>query len=319
MRAVELFYDPRHAIHNPAYELYNGIQTPYAECADRLEVIAEHLQQSGRKLRRPRSYDISHVRALHSAPYINFVRETSARLKNGETLMPSNFIMDTYTPITGRTYQAARQAVSTALTAAHYVLSNHDGMAYALCRPPGHHAAQKHSGGYCYFNNAAIAANYLSGHGRIAILDIDYHHGNGTQELFYDRDDVLYVSIHADPSLQFPYISGFKSETGEGRGKGFTKNYPLPLHTGNAQYFRTLRRAVQDVQNFNPDFLVISAGFDAHEADPICRFDLTTSCYADIGSTISALNLPTIIVQEGGYNLKTLGILAETFINCLEK
>lgn len=319
MRTVQLFYSPAHAVHNPSYELYDGNKVPYAECADRLTVIADHLRQAGRCLHNPKAYSVSHITALHSRSYVNYVHKTSVNLQNDETRIPSNFIMDTYTPITSGTYTAARQAVSTVLSATDSVLNHGDTtISYALCRPPGHHAAQKHSGGYCYFNNAAIAAHFLSKHGRVAILDIDYHHGNGTQELFYDRNDVLYVSLHADPRSQFPYNSGYSDEMGSGAGHGYTCNYPMPLHTRDTRYLRTLTSAIANITTFNPDFLIISAGFDAHIEDPICQFSLTTECYRHIGTQITNINIPTVIIQEGGYNLSTLGPITETFISGLE-
>jgi acetoin utilization deacetylase AcuC-like enzyme len=169
-------------------------------------------------------------------------------------------------------------------------------------------------GGYCYFNNAAVTANYLSRHGRGASLDIDFHHGNGTQHIFYDRSDVLYVSIHADPLARYPYISGFDDEQGRGAGLGSTKNYPLPLGTTDTEYIRTLDRALEDVRVFAPDYLVVSAGFDTYKDDPIGGFALTAACYEQIGQRISALNTPTVILQEGGYNVEALGDLAHTFL-----
>lgn len=320
MRTIQLFYSPNHTVHNPTYEQYDGNKVPYAESSDRLAVLAAHLRRTGRRLHAPRSYNLDHILQIHTRPYVDYIRTTSRRLAVNETLLPSNFIMDTYTPITQGTYKAACQAVSTALTATDYVLANHSqqAIAYALCRPPGHHAARKHSGGYCYFNNAAIAAQHLAQHGRVAILDIDYHHGNGTQELFYERSDVVYVSIHADPNVQFPYSSGYANEFGGEVGVGYNRNYPLPLHSGDARYMRTLHQAITDITDFNPDFLVISAGFDGHIDDPICQFNLSTQCYEHIGAVISSIGLPIVVVQEGGYNLETLGILAEAFITGLE-
>jgi acetoin utilization deacetylase AcuC-like enzyme len=221
--------------------------------------------------------------------------------------------MDTYTPIVAKTYDAARSSVDVALTGAKFVLEG-EKVIYSLCRPPGHHADCNSMGGYCYFNNAAIAAEYLSEHGKVAILDIDFHHGNGTQSIFYDRADVLYISIHANPEVKFPYSSGFSEEAGRGEGLGFNKNYPLPLGTTNEEYMEVLQRALQDVRNFAPNFLVISAGFDTYEKDPIGGFELTIPFYKDIGQEIAALNLPTLIVQEGGYNVDALGDIAYSFL-----
>jgi acetoin utilization deacetylase AcuC-like enzyme len=221
--------------------------------------------------------------------------------------------MDTYTPIASKTYEAARSAVDVTLTGAKYLLGGEQ-IVYALCRPPGHHAEYKTMGGYCYFNNAAIAANYLSKHGGVAILDIDFHHGNGTQQIFYYRPDILYVSLHADPHEKFPYSSGFANEQGAGEGFGFNRNYPLPLGTTNEQYLGVLLKALRDVQTFNPKFLIVSAGFDTYEKDPIGGFKLTIPFYQTIGKEIANLHLPTIIVQEGGYYIEDLGRIALSFL-----
>jgi acetoin utilization deacetylase AcuC-like enzyme len=212
----------------------------------------------------------------------------------------------------------ARSAVDTALTGAKYVF-NGERVVYSLCRPPGHHAGYKAMGGYCYFNNAAIAAHYLSEHGSVALLDIDFHHGNGTQSIFYNRSDVLYVSIHADPHVKFPYSSGFEDERGAGEGLGFNKNYPLPLGTRDARYSTVLLKVLGDIRDFNPDFLVVSAGFDTYEKDPIGGFKLTIPFYKTIGREIAKLRLPTLIIQEGGYAANALGKMVYTFLGGLDR
>ncbi|EKD86283.1 MAG: Histone deacetylase superfamily protein [uncultured bacterium] len=172
--------------------------------------------------------------------------------------------------------------------------------------------------GYCYFNNAAIAADCLSGHGKIAILDIDFHHGNGTQDIFYERSDVLYVSIHADPHDKFPYISGFSDESGKGKGIGFNKNYPLALGTKDQEYLKVLMRALKDVEEFKPRYLVVSLGFDTYEKDPIGGFKITPGFYKEIARNIKGLELPTLLIQEGGYNVEDLGKLSYLFLQGME-
>lgn len=303
-----------HLKHNPPYEIYNGEYEPYAEKAERLTSIVETLRKHGIKtFYNPHKFPISYIKKIHQREYVAFLRKKSNQLRQSETLYPSYFIMDTYTPITHKTYQAARSAVDVALTGAKYLLEG-EKIVYALCRPPGHHAGFKAMGGYCYFNNAAIAADYLSEHGKVAILDIDFHHGNGTQSIFYNRPDVLYVSIHADPHDKFPYSSGFIHERGVGEGLGFNKNYPLPLGTTNKQYQKVLLKALRDILTFNPKFLVVSAGFDTYEKDPIGGFNLTIPFYQTIGKEIANLKLLTLIVQEGGYHLKDLGKIALSFL-----
>src|SRR3989344_2670717 len=230
-----------------------------------------------------------------------------------DILYPSYFITDTYAPLVGKTYQAAILAVDVSLTGAQ-MLREGERQVYSLCRPPGHHAEYKSMGGYCYFNNAAIAANYLATHGRVAILDIDFHHGNGTQNVFYERSDVLYVSIHGDPRQVYPYGSGFEVERGQSTGLGYTINYPLPTKTANGQYSKVLQQALTQISGFEPKFLIVSAGFDTFKNDPIGGFELTMPFYKSIGEKIDALSLPSLIIQEGGYNVSALGNLVYSFL-----
>jgi acetoin utilization deacetylase AcuC-like enzyme len=223
------------------------------------------------------------------------------------------YSFDTYTPVNSATYEAARGSAMAALTAASHVRRG-ERVSYALCRPPGHHAERARMGGYCYFNNAAIAAEYLSTRGSVCVLDIDVHHANGTQHIFYDRKDVLVVSIHGDPDSLFPYFSGRAEEKGIAAGIGYTINFPLPLHTSDDVYDETLRAALARIVEFNPQYLVVSVGYDAHIDDPIGRFDLSTAYYARMASAIAALDIPTVLIQEGGYNTKMLGNVAKTFV-----
>jgi acetoin utilization deacetylase AcuC-like enzyme len=179
-------------------------------------------------------------------------------------------------------------------------------VAYALCRPPGHHAERKVYGGFCYFNNAAIAAHQLSLYGHTAVLDIDFHHGNGTQDIFYTRPDVLTVSVHGHPDTSFPYFSGFTGETGEAAGLGFNQNFPLPPNTIDAGYLKAFEKAVGCIKRFRPDFLVVSIGFDILKGDPTGTFFLSVDVLKTVGQRLAQLKIPTLIVQEGGYNLRNL-------------
>jgi acetoin utilization deacetylase AcuC-like enzyme len=220
------------------------------------------------------------------------------------------YLFDTATPIVAGTWGAALAAVDVALTAAERVVGG-AALAYGLCRPPGHHAARGMLGGYCYLNNAAIAAEWLRREGgmqRVAILDIDYHHGNGTQQIFWERSDVLYLSLHADPARAYPYYSGYATETGTGRGAGLTRNWPLAARTGLDGYATTLAEALRMISAFAADApLVISAGFDTFDGDPIGDLALRTPDYEQIGRMIGALRTPMIVLQEGGYALDALG------------
>src|SRR5207249_4149140 len=192
-------------------------------------------------------------------------------------------------------------------------------LAYGLCRPPGHHAARGMLGGYCYFNNAAIVAEWLRRQGgarKVAILDIDYHHGNGTQQIFWERGDVLYVSLHADPARAFPYFSGHADETGAGAGKGRNRNFPLPAGTRITPYAAALEDACAIIAEFDPDApLVVSLGFDTYERDPIADLGLRTDDYARVGSMIAALGRPTVLLQEGGYAIDAIGANAVSFLS----
>jgi len=232
------------------------------------------------------------------------------------------YLFDTATPIVAGTWSAARGAVDVALSAAERVIDGAP-LAYGLCRPPGHHAARGMLGGYCYFNNAAIVAEWLRrerGAHRVAILDIDYHHGNGTQQIFWERGDVLYLSLHADPARAYPHFSGYAAERGAGTGEGMTRNWPLPTGTTLDGYATALREALAMVAGFAPDApLIVSAGFDTFERDPIGDLALQTEDYGEIGRLIAGLGLPTIVLQEGGYAVDALGANALALLTGLRE
>lgn len=211
--------------------------------------------------------------------------------------------------ITAGTWAAARSAAALAQSAADDVLAGAT-VNFALCRPPGHHATIDQFGGYCYLNNAAIAAQRCldGGSGRVAIVDVDYHHGNGTQQIFYERSDVYYASIHADPVTDFPYFAGFADERGRGDGVGYTRNEPLPAGTGFATWSAALERCLDDVVTLGCDMLVMSLGVDTFVDDPISQFRLTTGDFATLGARLAAVGLPTVIVMEGGYDVDDLGV-----------
>ena len=219
------------------------------------------------------------------------------------------------TPLVAGTYPAARAAVDVALTAADLVL---DGAraAYGLCRPPGHHAPRAAYGGYCYFNNAAVVADHVarSTGARVTVLDVDYHHGNGTQQIFYERDDVQYVSLHGDPNRAYPYFAGYAEECGGGRGLGSTLNLPFPPGTDDATYQAGLTRALEAIDAFGPTTLVVSLGVDTFELDPIADFALTTDGFARAGAMVAELGRPTIVLQEGGYHVPTIGENVRTWL-----
>ncbi len=193
--------------------------------------------------------------------------------------------------------------------------------AFALCRPPGHHAGKDYAGGYCYINNASVAANLLSSQGTVALLDVDNHCGNGTQDIFYERDDVLTISIHADPNFEYPHYAGFASETGTGAGQGYHRNFPLEPSAGtdDARYLSALGEALGLIREFAPGYLVVSAGMDIYADDPLGTIKVTTEGIGKIGKRIYALDLPTVIVMEGGYNNEALGRNIIAFLSAFVK
>lgn len=217
-----------------------------------------------------------------------------------------HYCTDNLTPILQGTWTAAYWAAQVGLSAA-AAIHGGDEVAYALCRPPGHHAYRDLYGGYCYLNNAAIAAEWLVLRGRRpAILDIDYHHGNGTQAVFYERPDVLFCSLHADPRDEYPYYCGFDHESGRAEGEGFTLNLPLPLGTGRAAYLRALERGLDRIESHAPDVVILSLGFDTIAGDPFGGMELTPESFREIGRELAGLGRPILIVQEGGYLLSAL-------------
>jgi acetoin utilization deacetylase AcuC-like enzyme len=216
-------------------------------------------------------------------------------------------------PLIEGTYAAVVGSAQCAITAANLIL-NGQRAAYALCRPPGHHAGRDFNGGYCYFNNTAIAARLLSARGPVAILDIDYHHGNGTQDIFWEDDRVVTISIHCDPRVDFPYFTGYVDEIGEGAGRGCNLNLPLPPKTDGSAYLAALDTALDWLNAFHPWALVVAVGFDTFGGDPISKFTLRTVDYTTIARRIKSISMPTVIVQEGGYNTEALGWNAVAFL-----
>ena len=223
---------------------------------------------------------------------------------------------DAATPISQGTWESSYWSAQTALTALGSILEGQTGASFALCRPPGHHAGRDYCGGYCYLNNAAIAAEQARRAGRrVAILDIDYHHGNGTQDIFYCSPDVLFVSVHADPSTDYPFFWGHADEQGEGAGVGKTVNLPLPRGTGIDLYVEALDKALEAIRAHRPDMLVLSFGADTFAEDPISYFQLRQDDYRTIARRIAAVELPVLVVMEGGYAIDALGLNVEALLS----
>jgi len=339
-----------HLAHDGLIELVGGRPVPCFESPERATVIREALVATGEySLEAPEEHGPDPIAAVHDLELIDLVEHAwtdaiAAGHDPDQPLLPDTFLLreyagrmpldqlpaarhdrlgahcfDTATPIVAGTAGAARAAVDIALSAADRVLSGAP-LAYGLCRPPGHHAGRNLMGGYCFFNNAAIAAQSLVSRGasRVAILDLDFHHGNGTQQIFWDRPDVLYVSLHGDPRGIYPYYSGYATERGAEAGEGTTLNFPLPPGTDGDAYLATLHEALAAIRAFNPDApLVLSLGFDTYHADPISNLALRTDDYSRIGSAIAKLGVPVIALQEGGYAVEALGNNAVSFLGAL--
>jgi len=348
---VPVIHSDAHLAHAGLIELASGVEIPCWESPERVLAIEAALHADGRFVfDAPAEHGRGPILAVHDADMVDVFEHAWTDALAGATdgsraWLPDTFLLaayrgpmspselpagrhhqlgaylfDTATPIVAGTWAAARAAVDVALSAAERVVGGAP-LAYGLCRPPGHHAARGMLGGYCYFNNAAIVAEWLRREGgarRVAILDIDYHHGNGTQQIFWERGDVLYLSLHADPARAYPYFSGYRGESGSGDGAGLTRNWPLAARTGLDGYAVALAEALQMIVAFAPDApLVISAGFDTFEHDPIGDLALGTPDYEEIGRLIAALGIPMIALQEGGYALDALGANAVALLSGL--
>lgn len=329
-----IFYSPDTQKRRARIELHNGeIVAPF-ECPERVDMIIEQLRGQGLgEIRAPAAHGLAPVRRVHDADYVEFIEHaweqwqaaglageamaTTWPTRNTHRLrIPSDidgrvgyYALAAETTIESGTFAAAQASADVAVSALDHVRATGE-PAFGLCRPPGHHAASDQFGGYCFFNNAGIAAQRALDDGaeRVTILDVDYHHGNGTQQIFYDRDDVQFVSLHADPALAFPYFSGYADETGEGLGEGFTCNYPLHHGTDYATWVAALDDALGEIERYAPDLLIVSLGVDTFKDDPISQFTLDSADFHDYGQRIAALGLPTLIVMEGGYAVEAIGV-----------
>ena len=329
---VKTIYSDTHRTHYIERELSGNKLIPCYELPVRADNVLAHVRDAGLgPIVAPRDHGRAPLTAIHSPDYVEFLerawRDWVAAGGSGDAFSNCNprgdmsdqvpasingrlgyYSFDASAPITPGTWDAAYQAAQCALTGADLLLDG-ERAAFALCRPPGHHASTNYFGGYCYLNNAAIAAQALldQGRERIAILDVDYHHGNGTQSIFYARGDVLFASIHGDPDQEYPYFSGRATETGTGDGTGTTCNYPLPLGSGSDRWFGALDLACSQIAGFAPDVVIVSLGVDTHEDDPISSFKLRTTDYLELGRKVGELGRPTLFALEGGYALDAIG------------
>ena len=338
---MKTFYSPVHLGHAPREEFEAGRLSPAVEVPERAERVKAEIE--ARKLgpvMPPSAFGNEPILRVHDPDFVGFLglahdewvarygpdaadaipsawpaRGMRRQIGNDVESRLGSYALDTATPITKGTWTAARAAVDVTLSAVDRIRAGEDS-AFALTRPPGHHAASDVFGGYCYLNNAAIAVQWLIDNRlRSAILDVDYHHGNGTQAIFYARPEVLYASLHADPSYAYPHFTGFADERGHGAGEGANFNLPLPSGTEWNAYADALVQALAALHAFGPDVLVVSLGLDTFERDPISDFRLKSTDYLRLGGAIAKLRKPTLFVFEGGYDLESI---AENTVNVLE-
>jgi len=326
---IILLVNAQHAIHHVE-------EIGYVEAPVRIDSVLNEIDNSDMF----QKVSVNHfgekqIRSVHDAQFINYFKRVCANLEPGKSIYPYVFpirnvtrppkelavragyyCIDTFTPLNYNAYLAARGAVNCVLTGVKKILEGYH-LAYALVRPPGHHAERRSFGGFCYFNSTAIAAQYLSTYGKVAILDIDYHHGNGQQDIFYERADVLTVSIHGHPSFAYPYFSGFKAEKGVGAGEGYNINFPLPEKLDGERYRKVLIQALKQLSRYKPYFLIVALGLDTAEGDPTGSWSLQPNDFEANGKLIGSLRLPTLVVQEGGYDTRLLGINVQHFFTGL--
>jgi acetoin utilization deacetylase AcuC-like enzyme/GNAT superfamily N-acetyltransferase len=321
---------------NDKHNIHHVHERGYVESPVRVRTILNELEKTGMFVQLiPDSFPEKHIYSVHDKDFVNYLRRAGEDVPEGKSIYPYIFpirnktrppketsvlagyyCIDTFTPIHKNAYHAARHGVECALTAAGEILNGRR-IAYALVRPPGHHAERRTFGGFCYFNNNAVAAQYLCAYGKVAILDIDYHHGNGQQDIFLNRPDVLTVSIHGHPSFAYPYFSGFEEERGEGDGEGFNLNLPLPQNVDGERFRKALNKAIDRIEQFNPQFLIVALGLDTAKGDPTGTWLLNLRDFERNGRMIGAMGLPTVVIQEGGYRNRTLGKNVRAFFKGL--
>ena len=333
---MHTFYNPDHAAHSGKLEMFRGRMVPCHEVPARQDhVLAQLRAQILGPLQTPPHFEEAQLLRVHSPRYLQFLQSAWAQWvaldpANAERdaipsvwptrsfrsdIEPDNFAarmglysFDAGTPLTAGTWQAARSGANCALAAAQHIVQG-GRAAFALSRPPGHHAGADFFGGYCFLNNAALAAQYLRDKGweRVAIVDVDYHHGNGTQAIFYDRADVFFASIHGDPRTEYPFYLGHADERGQGAGAGCNLNLPLPRGSDYARWSEALEVALKAVADFGAQAVVVSLGVDTFAGDPISGFSLQSDDYLRLGERLNAIGLPTVLVFEGGYAVEAVG------------
>jgi len=334
---MKVIYSDEQKRHHPRFFLTNGKMVTNPEMPERADILFEAALTSGLSHEVPDDFGLDPVARIHSTEYIDFLNTIYERWRQldnaSDEVLPKvhpdrrdgvypespigqtgYHMADSSCPISGETWGSALRSAHSATQAAREVLSG-ERSCYGLARPPGHHAFSDIAGGFCYFNNSAIAAEVLRDqHERVAIIDVDLHHGNGTQGIFYERGDVLTVSIHADPRNFYPFLWGNRSEEGEGEGEKCNLNLPLELKTGDHGFLKATEEAMERVENFNPGAVVVALGLDASGKDPFGGLSVTTAGFAKIASMIAEIGKPTVLIQEGGYISDELGRNLSSFL-----
>lgn len=338
---MKVIYSERQKSHYPEHFLVNGVMHPNPEVPERCDCLLAGALQAGYRHENPEDGGMEAIEAIHPPRYLDFLENAHmrwSRIEGGaEVVIPNvhpiggsggypasvaaqaGFHMaDLACPIAENSWESICWSAWTAMHAARQLIAGNDKV-YALCRPPGHHAFAEVAGGFCFLNNTAIAAQALLGKfPRVTILDVDLHHGNGTQGIFYDRSDVLTVSIHADPLRFYPFFWGYAQETGSGAGAGYNLNLPLPRGSADDDYIPVLGQALERIAEFEPGALVIALGLDAFEGDPFGGLAISTAGFGRIAGEISRkTNIPTLIVQEGGYLCNELGDNLAAFLRAI--
>ncbi|WP_018698628.1 histone deacetylase family protein [Amorphus coralli] len=341
---MKTVFSPAHARHHPHHEISDGTLKPAVEIPSRAEMVLAAIEAAGLgEILPPEPIDRALLERIHDPAYVAFLETVwDAHRAAGRAedeafpfvwptpgLRPDRaprhldgrmgfYSFDAGTPLTAGTFEAALASASVAVTGAGLIAAG-ERSAFALCRPPGHHAMADRYGGYCFFNNAALAAERLVADGRrVAILDVDYHHGNGTQAIFYDRGDVHVVSIHADPDDEYPYFLGHADEIGEGHGEGANLNLPLALGADWPVWSQALEIALGSIERHRPDAVVVSLGLDPYEADPISHFRLTSDDFSRLGARLGRIECPVLFVLEGGYAVEALGANCAAVLTAFE-
>lgn len=317
---------------NRAHQIHHIKEKGYVEAPSRVDQIFKEISKlKAFKEAETKAMPDSLLHRVHTKEYIDYLKTVAKAVPDNEVYYPEMFPLrnrtrlpkdilirsgyycqDSFTPIHKNVYKASHASAECAYSGALHLM-NGSRLAYALCRPPGHHAEAGLFGGFCYINSAAVAAEFLSEYGKVAVLDIDFHHGNGTQNVFYKRNDVLTISIHGNPHECFPYFSGFEDECGEDEGVGFNINYPLASDITFFKYEKSLDLALKKIKEFKPEYFILSLGLDLAKGDPTGTWSFTIDDFRVIGSKFKNFHIPILIVQEGGYHQKDLGKCAKAF------